>query len=58
MALIVAATMPTRPAKVRDRDMARHLRCFDFDSREIRDAFSAAVIRALLEFAPTVFEDT
>jgi hypothetical protein len=29
----------------------------EFDSRAVRDAFSAAVIRALLEFAPAAFDD-
>jgi hypothetical protein len=28
-----------------------------FDSRAVSDAFSAAVIRAMLEFAPSAFED-
>jgi len=31
-------------------------RAMDFDNRAVPDAFSAAVIRAVLEFAPAAFE--
>jgi hypothetical protein len=57
------AQLPAKP-QVRDgtliQDAAgkiQYTALLDFDSRAVRDAFSAAVIRALLDFAPTAFED-
>jgi hypothetical protein len=42
---------------VHDRDgKIQYWPVMEFDSRAVRDAFSAAVVRALLEFAPAAFD--
>ena len=58
------AQLPSKP-QVRDGALVKdlgtgkiqYIPIMEFDSRAVRDAFSAAVVRALLEFAPTAFED-
>jgi hypothetical protein len=57
------AQLPAKP-QIRDGELVRdeadkiqYVHLMDFDSRAVRDAFSAAVIRAVLEFAPAAFED-
>jgi hypothetical protein len=57
------AQLPTKPqmkdgALVKNADgKLEYFSIAEFTSREIRDAFSAAVIRALLEHTPTAFDD-
>jgi hypothetical protein len=57
------AQLPAKP-QVRDGALVRddsgkvqYIHMMDFDSRAVRDAFSAAVINAVLEFAPAAFDD-
>jgi hypothetical protein len=57
------AQLPAKP-QIRDGELIKdeankiqYVHLMEFDSREVRDAFSAAVIRAVLEFAPAAFED-
>jgi hypothetical protein len=54
--------LPARP-QTRDGELVhdadgkiQYVHLMNFDSRSVSDAFSAAVIRALLEFAPSAFE--
>jgi hypothetical protein len=56
------AQLPSRP-QVRDGELVhdehgkiQYFHLMNFDSREVADAFSRAVIRSLLEFAPSAFE--
>ena len=56
------AQLPAKP-QVRDGELVHHehgkiqyFHLMNFDSRAVSDAFSAAVIAALLEFAPAAFE--
>src|SRR5262249_54831897 len=39
-----------------ERGKIKYADCFDFDSRAVREAFSTAVVRAVLEFAPAAWE--
>jgi hypothetical protein len=39
-----------------DTGKAQYVNIMDFDSREVRDAFSAAAVRAVLEYAPDAFD--
>jgi hypothetical protein len=54
------AAMPARPwirdgaLVLGDNGKAQYSPLFEFETREVRDAFSAAVWRALLAFEPTV----
>jgi len=57
------AALPAKP-QIKDGSLVKNadgkLEYFsiaDFTSREIRDAFSAAVVRAVLEHSPTAFDD-
>jgi hypothetical protein len=57
------AQLPAKP-QVKDGELVKnedgkvqYVHIMDFDSRAVRDAFSAAVINALLEFAPAAFDD-
>jgi hypothetical protein len=54
--------LPAKP-QLRDGELVhdsdgkiQYFHLMSFDSRAVSDAFSAAVIRALLEFAPAAFE--
>jgi hypothetical protein len=56
------AQLPSR-LQIRDGELVhdadgkiQYVHLMNFDSRAVSDAFSAAVIRAVLEFAPTAFE--
>jgi hypothetical protein len=56
------AQLPAKP-QIRDgelvhdeRGRVQYFHLMDFDSRAVSDAFSAAVVRAVLEFAPAAFE--
>jgi hypothetical protein len=58
------AGLPAKP-QVRDGILVKtsdgkleYFSILEFRSREISDAFSAAVIRAVLEFAPSAFHET
>jgi hypothetical protein len=57
------AALPAKPVVDRDGKVRRtsdgkieYARLFSFDSRAVGDAFSAAVIAALIEFAPAAFD--
>jgi hypothetical protein len=54
--------LPSRP-QIRDGELMhdehgkiQYFHLMNFETRAVSDAFSAAVIRALLEFAPSAFE--
>jgi len=56
------AQLPAR-AQIRDGELVhdadgkiQYFHLMNFETRAVADAFSAAVIRALLEFAPAAFE--
>jgi hypothetical protein len=56
------AQLPAKP-QLRDGELVhdadgkiQYFHLMSFDTRAVSDAFSAAVIRALLEFAPAAFE--
>jgi hypothetical protein len=56
------AQLPAKP-QIRDGELVHDERgkieyfpLMNFDSRTVSDAFSAAVVRAVLEFAPAAFE--
>ena len=56
------AQLPAKP-QMRDGELVhdsngkvQYFHLMSFDTRAVSDAFSAAVIRALLEFAPAAFE--
>jgi hypothetical protein len=56
------AQLPAKP-QIRDGELVRddagkiqYWPIMEFESRAVRDAFSAAVIRSLLEFAPHAFD--
>jgi len=56
------AQLPSR-LQIRDGELVhdadgkiQYVHLMNFDSRAVSDAFSAAVIRAVLEFAPAAFE--
>jgi hypothetical protein len=57
------AQLPAKPqvkdgALVKDATgKVQYVHIMDFDSRAVRDAFSRAVIDAVLKFAPAAFED-
>ena len=55
--------LPAKP-QVRDGELIKdstgkiqYVHIMDFDSRAVRDAFSARVIASLLEFVPAAFDD-
>ena len=57
--------LPAKPLLDRDGNPRRtgagkidYARMLNFDSRAVADAFGDAVIEALLEFNPTVFDET
>jgi hypothetical protein len=56
------AQLPAKP-QVRDGELVhdsdgkiQYFHLMNFDNRAVSDAFSAAVVRAVLEFAPAAFE--
>jgi hypothetical protein len=56
------AQLPAKP-QIRDGELVhdehgkiQYFNLMSFDNRAVSDAFSVAVIRALLEFAPAAFE--
>jgi hypothetical protein len=58
------AQLPAKPqikdgALVKDPTSGKiqYVNVMEFDGREVRDAFSRAVVQALLEFAPAAFDD-
>ena len=58
------ASMPSKPlldksgvAKRTPAGKIEYTQLFEFEGRETRDAFSAAVVRAVLAFAPTAFTE-
>jgi hypothetical protein len=59
------AALPSKPqlkdgVQLRDEATGKgqYTNIMEFTGREVRDAFSAAVIRAVLEHAPTAFDET
>jgi hypothetical protein len=58
------ASLPAKPlidkigvAKRNPAGKVEYAQLFEFGGRETRDAFSAAVVRAVLAFAPTAFTE-
>jgi hypothetical protein len=57
------ASLPSKPmlkdnALIRDADgKGQYVNMLEFSDRDVRDAFSTAVIRAVLEYAPTAFDN-
>jgi hypothetical protein len=58
------ASMPSKPlidkngvAKRGSAGKIEYAQLFEFEGRETRDAFSAAVVRAVLAFAPAAFTE-
>jgi hypothetical protein len=59
------ASLPSKPLLDRDGAVKRttdgkieYARLLSFNRREVGDAFSAAIVAALLEYAPTAFDES